>query len=411
MRAALSLGVLTCAVAIVVATALAQNPPGGRRTDTYQRPRFVGSPDEVRNLIGLVDVPPEAAVINVPDIRPGIPDAVRRLAEQYARDRGQDLTGAEAVQAVLNDVQLAARQAGSLEAAQDQVPPEAIIIVNAMLRPALIVCKDRVGEEVPNDWAAALKGKEPVLSDILRSVGLISCQNVLRPGTVQSDLPAPVGTGFVVAPGVVMTNRHVAMEFAEAGGAFRAIPDGEAEPSITINFAAEKCSSLPRVYGISKVLHIEPEPGPDVALLKVEDPKGELVALQLQREAPKDSVESRDVLTPGYPYDDYRNPQAARLKIFGSLYGVKRLSPGQLMKGSGKKDADGKTYLFHDCSTLGGNSGSPVVDLESRAVYGLHFGGVYGNRNYAWPIWRICQIDAVKKILDGAKPANGQGGK
>jgi endonuclease G len=373
----------------------------------------VGNPDEVRNLIGLVDVPPEAAVINVPDIRPGIPDAVRRLAELYARERGQDLTGADAVLSVFNEVQVAARQAGgSLEAAQGQVPPEAIVIVNAMLRPALIVCNDRVGEEVPKDWAAALKGKEPILADILRSVGLISCQNVLRPGTVQSDLPAPVGTGFVVAPGVVMTNCHVALEFAEAGGAFRAIPgDGEAEPSITINFAAEKCSSLPRVYRISKVLHIEREPGPDVALLKVEDPKGELVALPLQREVPKDSVESRDVLTPGYPFDDYRNPQAARLKIFGNLYGIKRLSPGQLMKGSGKKGADGKTYLLHDCSTLGGNSGSPVVDLESRAVYGLHFGGVYGNRNYAWPMWRVCEIDAVKNILDGAKPANGQGGK
>ncbi len=395
---------MTCAVAIVVATALAQNPPGGRRTDTHQRPRFVGNPDEVRNLIGLVDVPPEAAVINVPDIQPGIPDAVRELAELYARQRGLDLHGPEAVQAVLNEVQLSARQAGGLEAAQDQVPPEAIIIVNGMLRPALIVCKDRVGEEVPKDWAAALKGKEPILADILRSVGLISCQYVLRPGTtVQSYYPAPVGTGFVVAPGVVMTNRHVALEFAEAGGAFRAIPDGEAEPSITINFAAEKCSSSPRVYGISKVLHIEPEPGPDVALLKVEDPKGELVALLLQREAPKDSVESRDVLTPGYPFDDYRNPLEARLKIFGGRYGVKRLSPGQLMKGSGKKEAGGRAYLFHDCSTLGGNSGSPVIDLESRAVYGLHFGGVYGKENYAWPIWRVCEIDAVKKIL-GAVP-------
>ncbi len=162
MRAALSLGAIVCAAAIIADPVLAQDPPAGRRTGADQRPRFVGDPTEVRNLIGLVDV-----------------------------------------------------------------PPEAIIIVNAMLRPALIVCKDRVGEEVPKDWAAALKGKEPILADILRSVGLISCQNVLRPGTtVQNYYPAPVGTGFVVAPGVVMTNRHVALEFAEAGGAFRAIPDG-----------------------------------------------------------------------------------------------------------------------------------------------------------------------------------------
>jgi hypothetical protein len=393
--------------AIVADSALAQDPSASRRGSPDRRPRFVGEPDEVRNLLGLVDVPPEAAVINVPNIQEGFPDAVRRLAEQYIRDNAKDqLTGDDAVKAVLNGVTLTARQAGGLEAAQDLVPPEAIVIVNAILRPALIVCNDRVSEGVPKDWAAALKGKEPILADILRSVGLISCQNVLRPTTVQSYLPAPVGTGFVIAPGVVMTNRHVALEFAEANGAFRAIPgDGEPEPSITINFAAEKCSSLPRVYGISKVLHIEPAPGPDVALLKVEDPKGELVALQLQKEAPTGTLESRDVLIPGYPFDDYRNPQEARMKIFGNLYGIKRLSPGQLMKGSGKKDDKGKTYLLHDCSTLGGNSGSPVVDLESRAVYGLHFGGVYGKRNYAWPMWRVCEVDTIKKVLDGATKA------
>jgi hypothetical protein len=365
-----------------------------------QAVRFVGRPEEVRNLIGLPEVPPSQVVIQPPEIRAGVPESVKRLAEQYVRDRGQELTGLEAVRFVLNEIQLATKQTGNIEAALDTVGPEAIIIANALLRPALVVCDDGIREEVPEEWAAALKGKEPMLADILRSVGLVSCQHVLRLNTVESDYPDPVGTAFVVAPGVLMTNRHVALEFAANDGAFRAIPGSELEPSITINFAAEKCSSIPRVYRISRVLHIEPEPGPDVALLKVEDPKGELPSLPFQKLIPDAPLENRDVLTPGYPFDDFRNPRSARLKVFGSLYGVKRLSPGSFMPDSGKPGPDGKTYLFHDCSTLGGNSGSPVVDLETGVVYGLHFGGVFGSKNVAWPIWRVYEVPSIKRILD-----------
>jgi V8-like Glu-specific endopeptidase len=33
--------------------------------------------------------------------------------------------------------------------------------------------------------------------------------------------------------------------------------------------------------------------------------------------------------------------------------------------------------LSHDCSTLGGNSGSCIVDLSTNSVVGLHFEGDY----------------------------------
>ena len=37
----------------------------------------------------------------------------------------------------------------------------------------------------------------------------------------------------------------------------------------------------------------------------------------------------------------------------------------------------------HDATTLGGNSGSVVVDLASGKAIGLHFGGIEGERNEA----------------------------
>src|SRR5262249_30352197 len=43
----------------------------------------------------------------------------------------------------------------------------------------------------------------------------------------------------------------------------------------------------------------------------------------------------------------------------------------------------GQTTLRHDCTTLGGNSGSPLIRLDDGKIVGLHFAGVYGVENSA----------------------------
>src|SRR6516165_11707527 len=37
----------------------------------------------------------------------------------------------------------------------------------------------------------------------------------------------------------------------------------------------------------------------------------------------------------------------------------------------------------HDCTTLGGNSGSVVLNLSTGEAVGLHFAGLYQETNYA----------------------------
>jgi len=63
-------------------------------------------------------------------------------------------------------------------------------------------------------------------------------------------------------------------------------------------------------------------------------------------------------------------------KIFGSDLGVKRAAVGQVMK-----IAPGK--LYHDCSTLNGNSGSPLMNLLDAQVVGVHSAGQFMYRNTA----------------------------
>ncbi|HCT6914658.1 TPA: protease, partial [Pseudomonas aeruginosa] len=64
--------------------------------------------------------------------------------------------------------------------------------------------------------------------------------------------------------------------------------------------------------------------------------------------------------------------------IFGNIYDVKRFAPGEVV--GLPHDA---WYLTHDCSTLGGNSGSAVLSIDGGEVVGLHFGGQFRKTNYA----------------------------
>jgi endonuclease G len=50
--------------------------------------------------------------------------------------------------------------------------------------------------------------------------------------------------------------------------------------------------------------------------------------------------------------------------------------------------------LHHDATTLGGNSGSVVFDLESGKAIALHFGGIEGTRNEAVQATRLQEIIA-----------------
>src|SRR6266436_2474916 len=72
----------------------------------------------------------------------------------------------------------------------------------------------------------------------------------------------------------------------------------------------------------------------------------------------------------GYPtYDSRQDPDAA-VRAAGGVYKVKRLQPGIVLE-----LPEERTTFDHSCFALGGNGGSPVVDLATATVVGLHWGG------------------------------------
>ena len=70
--------------------------------------------------------------------------------------------------------------------------------------------------------------------------------------------------------------------------------------------------------------------------------------------------------------------------IFDRIFEIKRMLPGY-MTGRKKFEIPGFDYdtASHDSSTLGGNSGSAVIDIETGEVVALHFAGVYLESNFA----------------------------
>ena len=83
----------------------------------------------------------------------------------------------------------------------------------------------------------------------------------------------------------------------------------------------------------------------------------------------------------GYPARDSRSPTPEDMeRIFGSIYNVKRIAPGELIKSTIPATPG---ILEHDCTTLGGNSGGVLLDITTGEAVGLHYAGIHGTANLA----------------------------
>ena len=201
------------------------------------------------------------------------------------------------------------------------------------------------------------------------------------------------GTGFVVGDGLIMTNRHVAQLFTSGLGTnnLRFLPD----ISPGIDFMHERGSDASMLLEIDSVAMIHPYW--DMALLNVDGLPDQHPVLKLSLDDPDDLVDL-DIVCIGYPAFDARNDARVQDKVFGGVYNVKRLQPGKI-RGRRSTTSFGKkvTVGTHDSSTLGGNSGSAVIDPHTGHVMALHFAGIYLKENYAVP---MCDLAYDQRVVD-----------
>ncbi|MGE6822812.1 S8 family serine peptidase [Pseudomonas soli] len=212
------------------------------------------------------------------------------------------------------------------------------------------------------------------------------------------------GTGFVVGDGLLMTNRHVAELFCSGLGLrdLRFITGVEAG----IDFLRERANTASRYLRIIKVVMVHPYW--DMALLQVSGLAAEQVPLRLDTRDPRD-LQGGEVAVIGYPLFDSRNPADVQQQVFDGVYGIKRLMPGfigeRLNINSYGHDI---SALLHDSSTLGGASGSALLDPRRGRVLGLHFAGQYLKTNYAVAAMELARDGRVVDagvLFEGPMPA------
>ena len=129
----------------------------------------------------------------------------------------------------------------------------------------------------------------------------------------------------------------------------------------------------------------------DVAFLALEEDGPLEYGLRLAR-APH-ITQGTQVLVVGYPLYSDSSPAFVNT-LFENIYGVKRGSPGELLA----VEAD---LLYHDCTTLPGSSGSPVFELRTGLVVGIHASGQFAFRNTAVST-RAIQIQPQLRALVAA---------
>lgn len=265
--------------------------------------------------------------------------------------------------------------------------------------PSLLVQNGTFEDPKLDHWKKVLLPRRDLINKAIANVGRVDLVN---------DPNAKwIGTGWRVNEDTFVTNRHVAEYFS------RRIRGGwDVTPGIKVymDLKEEHQSDEQLELLVSSILHIEPTGLPDVAIMRVKraalSGMADPISLQLDGQRP----ETIGVI--GYPAKAVRdNPVDAMDRYFGDIYNVKRFAPGRIM------DEDHSSSVFtHNATTLGGNSGSVIIDVETGCAAGLHFAGSALTQNYAVKIGTVADVLRRKSVyfttcseMDGSGGNSGSG--
>ncbi len=245
-------------------------------------------------------------------------------------------------------------------------------------RPAVLIRPDgSVSTEDPElgDWKGDVVTHYDAIQTLAQSVALIG-------------LPAgAIGSGFRVGGSRLVTNRHVLELIGiETAQGWRILDGADARFSlVSVAITGVVFAGAQTIGGFTDLSRLDVAvlqlAGPDVAGLPVD---GRLTdagtGWPLQAE--------RALHVIGYPlgYGDVLGLQGAEKLYLGKI-GKLCWSPGRLtvLPGVGFGDAAREWAIGYDISTLPGNSGSVVADLQANpsVALGLHIGGATQMGNWA----------------------------
>ena len=250
------------------------------------------------------------------------------------------------------------------------------------------------------DWRDRLETARPTLEANIPSIGRVNVRN--HPTFDR------VGTCWLVADDIVVTNRHVAEVFATGtpGGGFTFRRNFRNRPmSASVDFRMEFGVDAINEFPLAEVLHIEPDPGPDMAFFRLSrqgaSPGPRRATRCGSRPGPGERSSGGGHRLPGLrqPHPRARYP-AQRLR--GDLR--------HQASGPGRDHADRRRRRGARRVHAGRELGSVVMDLETGEAVGLHFAGSFLQANFAVPGSTVAAPGAVPDLsrqAAGRSPAAG----
>lgn len=234
-----------------------------------------------------------------------------------------------------------------------------------------------------------------------------------RIGYAQEGVPTSedysFGTGFLISPDHVMTNRHVHgiyghyLTTQDDCGGIEFIAEKDKDASDFIPFNGEPPVLLP---------------GLDIAIYTLSRPAEGRTPIA-QTPVPTQELEGKTIAVVGYPDTHEPNdPEILSVVEDDPVFAVKRISQGTIFRHSTDDDdpygvevsvAECEKTNFpmpaicHNASTLGGNSGSPILDINTGALLGVHFAGhkIFNQKeaaNLAMAIAQLTAHDGMKTV-------------
>ena len=207
-----------------------------------------------------------------------------------------------------------------------------------------LVFIDQADSEI---WGDRLAKAKPLLDAAIPAVGRIN----LTGGGLDW-----VGTGWLVAENVLVTNRHVASEFVTRKGEGFTFAIGFCDRiSAHTDFLQEIDNPRTLVFKLTKPLHVEGSSGPDVAFFEIETLSGDhRLAKPIELATHIEMTEN--VVTIGYPAYDSRIPEPDLMeRIYGKVYNKKRLAPGGVTRVE-------QTRIWHNCTCPYRKSNSRILE-------------------------------------------------
>lgn len=249
------------------------------------------------------------------------------------------------------------------------------VIVQLVGRPALRYIDGHV--QLPSTSLAENQLWEVFVATRRQQIDALSASvarlNLEQPGGESIHL----GTGWRIGKNLLVTNRHVAACMVADAALGHEKWQLAADRQCVADFAVTDQASSPRVFAIESLAYCASEEFVDAAVLKLK-PSGAEFPPPLEPDfdaaaignlpASAGGFSGTEIYVVGHPYQPDAIDETA--DIFGDADGRKRCAPGMTTA-----IRDEGPIFDHDCSTLRGNSGSPVVNRWTHRVVGLHFGG------------------------------------